>query len=328
MEEEEEWESKLTQNIFKLLKNSGADATAIIVDGTSVRKQKGLVMISGNFNMFAGSTSTEIYDYRNDTIKKGPDMKIARCHYTSATLQTGDIALFGGFNSKSYSHCLSACEVFNVESNLFSEIGDMFERRDKLAAVLLRNGLVLIIGGSDFCTCLKSCEFYNPVDKAFSRSKAKLMVGRSRHSACLLPDGRVLVCGGYDESKYLRTTEIYDPSTDSFSDGPEMAMKRADHTATALFDGKIIICGGEVGQQYDSTEFYDPSTNSFSAGPHMIHCRNEHFASILPDGRVLIGGGDSDESKQTTEIYDPKTNSFTIGCNLLEERYDSSASPF
>ena len=325
MEEELEWERELEENIKRLFSN-GAGGTEIVVDGTAVRRRSGLVMISGDWALYEGSTSTEIYDYRNNSVQIGPDMKVARFDHASVTLPTGDIALFGGYNYNMNPKLLFSCEVFNVESNSFSEIGNMIEKRSRPAAVLLPSGVVFIIGGHNGCWWLNTCEFYNPADKTFSRSKAKLMVGRYYHTASLLPNGKVLVCGGYDGTNVLQTTEIYDPSTDSFSAGPLMTVKRNLHSATTLVDGKVLITGGEAGISSNSTELYDPSTNSFTDGPKMGLARVGHFSSLLPDGRVLIGGGYDNICKRATEIYDPVTDSFYFSSPcLLESRKYASA---
>ena len=50
-------------------------------------------------------------------------MKVESWGYASVTLPSGNIAMFGGYNKNS--KVLSSCEVFNVESNSFSDIGDM-----------------------------------------------------------------------------------------------------------------------------------------------------------------------------------------------------------
>ena len=325
--EEVEWERELEKNIKTFCATSSC-ATAIVVDGTDVRVKNGLVMITGNWKAHAGSVSTEIYDYTNGSVRKGPDMKVARYNHASVTLPTGDVAVFGGFNRKLDTRYLSSYELFNVESHSYSKIGNMLEKRERSAAVLLQTGVVFIVGGVDEFKYLDTCEFYNPENNTFSPSKAKLRCARVGHTASLLPDGRVLVCGGNNNGVWCNTTEIYDPSTDSFSDGPLMTVRRDGHSATALEDGRIIICGGENGLSSTSTELYDPAANSFAAGPRILVGRVEHFSALLQNGKVLIGGGSTNESDRTTEIYDPATNSFSKGSNLLEGRYGASASNF
>jgi hypothetical protein len=328
MNEQEEWEIELAENLHTLFIHSGGNAKGLVIDGASAKQKHGLVLISGGWHLFQSSKSTEIIDYTNDSVRKGPDMEVARYDHTSVVLPTGEVVVVGGHNSNIDPAGLASCEVFDVTNVSCSEIGYMIRGRDDPAAVSLPNGLVLIIGGYDGSKVLNSCEFYNPADKTFSASKATMSVGRSGPTASLLPNGKVLVCGGWVGSNSLQTTEIYDPLTDSFSAGPSMTAKRSSHTATTLPDGRVLLAGCENGCSSNSTEFYDPHENSFSLGPKMTVARRDHFSTLLPDGRVLIGGGWTDDAKQTTEIYDPWTNTFSMGLSLLQPRVDASACLF
>jgi len=324
-EEQMQWEAQVCNNLKALFACTGGDGTGLIIEGASASQKHGLVLICGGYKSNNDSTSTEIYDSTNNSVRKGPDMNVSRCAHASVTLPNGDVAVFGGYSGSTNPTYLSSCEVFSVKSNSFAEIGNMIVKRCRHAAVLLPNGLGLIIGGYDGSKNLNSCEFYNPVDKTFSASKATMSVARAGHTASLLPNGKVLICGGYD-GYALQTTEIYDPSTDSFSAGALMTLSRHFHTATTLSDGKILLTGGAYRCPSRSTEIYDPAGNAFSAGPKMAVERKYHFSALLPDGRVLIGGGYTAGSQQTTEIYDPWTCSFSKGGDLFEERYTASAS--
>jgi hypothetical protein len=324
-EEQLEWEACLYENLQSLLKSTDADAKTLVIDGAFVRPQKGLVMVIGNCT-FLDYSSTEIHDVTNGSVHEGPDMKIDRQDHALATLPNGDIAVFGGFHYAIKHSYISACEVFEVANNSFRTTNHLIERRCESAAVSLRDGRVMVIGGCYRYTWLNSCEFYNPSSRKFTACRAKMRVTRTGHTASLLPDGTVLVCGGYSSDKSVfQTTEIYDPSTDSFSDGPLMDVVRGRHTATTLMDGRIILTGGEHNKSSNSTAMYNPTTKSFSAGPDMIASRRSHFAALLPDGRVLVGGGFPDESYHSTEIYDPWRNSFTKGTDLMDGRKYAAA---
>jgi len=64
------------------------------------------------------------------------------------------------------------------------------------AAVLLRNGLVLVTGGdADGSGPSKLCRLYDPTSRAW-RDAGSLNVPRMGHTATLLEDGRVLAVGG------------------------------------------------------------------------------------------------------------------------------------
>jgi len=261
------------------------------------------------------------------SFREGPKLNIAKEDHATVTLPNGNVATFGGYSITGQQR-LNVCEVFNVNVNSFFMVGNMFEKRDRPAAVSLSNGLVLITGGNDGSGGLSSCEIYHPSRNKFYNCKAKMQTGRHGHTATLLPNGKVLICGGYSASHSLRTTEIYDPDTNSFSGGPSMIMERYYHTANAFADGRILIAGGEGNSSCDSTEIYDPETDSFLYGPNMRRVRVGHFSVLLPDGRVLIGGGRNNKSKKTTEIYDPWTKSFSKGGRMLLAHDHSSAALF
>lgn len=280
------------------------------------------------------SLKTDIYDFATNTVSRGPSMVYLRRGHCSVSLPNKDILLFGGrtgcSEEKEY---LTSCELFDAKRLSFSVVGHSDQIRVHAASVLLPGGLVLIIGGYDGKHSLNSCEFYDPQEKKFFASRAKLgggrvgRTGRIGHTATLLADGTVLVCGGWNGSgEAVQTTEFYDPYSDSFSDGPLMTVKRSQHTATALLDGKILLTGGEKGYASSNTEIYDPDVGSFSPGAMMGVSRYCHFA-MLVGGKVFIGGG-SDALLKSTTFYDPDTKVFSDGAELLKGRSSCSISPF
>ncbi len=301
MDEEDEWAAQLIENLEDLLENgNGGDSSTLFVTGCYVRNHREFVDIFDN----------HVYEYMGDYFRKGPEMIVNRRVAASVTLHNGDFAVFGGRHCGRIPIELVCCEVCDVESNVFSFGGDMTRQREACAAVVLRSGLVLIVGGCDRYDWLDCCEIYNPTDKTFTPSNAKMRARRNYHTASLLPDGKVIVCGGWDGRKTHQTTEIYDPSTDSFSDGPFMKEKRSVHFAVTLFNNCIFLIGG--GQDHvTSTEIYDPAANSFSSGPKTAARRAIYFIHRLPDGRVLITHSNVFPPDIATEIYDPKTNSFS-----------------
>jgi hypothetical protein len=326
-EEQEEWESELEKSLIKLQGSCDCDAGALVIDGTAARQQYGLILIAGGYTVTHDSARSYIFDYTNNSVREGPSANIERWRHASVTLPNGDVVLFGGCDANNNQTTSSSCELFNAKRNSFSKIADMLEKREGPAAVLLRSGLVLIIGGygNDYSD---SCEFYHPENNTFTPSKAKMTTKRHGHTASLLPDGKVLVCGGHDKIYYIQTTEIYDPETDSFSAGPLMTVKRVDHQATTLSDGRILLTGGENAFSSDSTEIYDAATNSFASGPTMIEGRKSHFSVLLPDGSVLLSGGYSSFFIPRTELYDPSTNRFSLYENDLDMARDCSVSLF
>ena len=64
------------------------------------------------------------------------------------------------------------------------------------AAVRLRNGKVLIVGGSGD----RTAEIYDPRNDNFMLSNSMMMAARAAPTATLLNDGRVLIAGGLDNN--------------------------------------------------------------------------------------------------------------------------------
>ena len=82
----------------------------------------------------------------------------------------------------------------------------MLTARAQHTATLLRDGRVLVLGGSNGTT-LSAAEIYDPTTDTWTKARP-LATPRREHAAALLPDGRVLVTGGTNHSP-IDEPEIY-----------------------------------------------------------------------------------------------------------------------
>src|SRR5206468_1403465 len=105
-------------------------------------------------------------------------------------------------------------EIYDPDTNKFSSAGSLGTARADHAAVVLSNGHVLIIGGTDGSQALSSTENFNPSDNSVSPGP-NLGSPRAKATATTLLDGRVAVIGGNDGNVDLGSAEIY--SGGSFS---------------------------------------------------------------------------------------------------------------
>ena len=226
----------------------------------------------------------------------GP-LNTLRANHESQTLLDGTILAFGGQNNG----VLKSSELFDPATETWTERGDMMQARTQFASVVLNDGKVLAIGGSDGNGETNTCELFDPVSGSWSFT-GSLSVNTSFPSAVKLPDGRVLMT-------YQTTAEVYDPDSAAWFPVPSPSTFR--NNLILLGNGKVLHLG-----IFTTAELYDPLTNSWSptANDLSSDVTGAEGVSLLGDGRVLITGGGS---VGRADIYDPVSNMFSPAQNLL-----------
>jgi hypothetical protein len=261
------------------------------------------------------------------TFTVAQSLKSARSQHsstlTATTLKNGLVLLAGGYNG-SY---LSSAELFNPSTGTFVSLGQLNTARAYHAAILLNNGLVLIVGGYGNAGYLASAELYDPVKGTFTPT-GSLNVAREFHTATLLTDGDVLITGGYNGT-YLSSAEIYDPATGTFTLTGSLGTAREFHTATALSNGKVLIAGGYGTAGYlAGAELYNAATGTFAATGSLTTARQHHTASALNNGTVLIAAGyGSSGYLSSAEIYNASTGTFSTTGSLSNARQNHTVTP-
>jgi len=205
--------------------------------------------------------------------------------------------------------------------------------RSDHTSVRLPDGRVLVSGGTDGTTVLKSAEVFDPSTEKWSPA-TDMKTARRGHTMTLLQDNKVLVTGGFDGKAALATAEIYDPSSNTWTAtlGP-MALSHRFHSATLLPDGKVLIAGGVAGPLLTAdpkvTEIYTPSTGLFTAGPSLQEARQGHTATMLKDSKVLFIGNSGDNSSAgkilTYNSATPASSTWTSTSTAINSRYNHTA---
>jgi len=212
------------------------------------------------------------------------------------------------------------------EAASFTATGSMSIARAGHSAVLLANGQVLIVGGSNQNTA----EIYNPSTGTFG-IVASTLSSTKIERAIALRNGQVLICGSDG-------AELFDPQTGAFTPTGSMLTRRTGFSATLLPDDSVLLAGGllvegnTVREPLASAEIYDPTTGSFRPTGAMASARTEHVAVLLAHGKVLVAGGLGTPVGSvltllgTAELFDPATGTFSPTGSMTIPRWGARAS--
>jgi len=253
-----------------------ATVTEPLTGGSSVMTtlQDGRVLFIGGNNMGVDNIATreffaELYDPTTNSWTRAGNLNFSDVivnyeliYHTSTLLKNGTVLVTGG-TQNSYSFNVPDqgrrdAWLYNPATDSWSKAASMTERRFGHTATLLKDGRVLVAGGT-------------------------IRTG--------IQDGN----GGWLPAEMSDTAEIYNPLTDTWTSARKMSVPRDGHTATLLNGGRVLVAGGSTGEstQTSTAELYDPVTNSWSTAPSMPVNRSGHASTLFSKGRVLVTGGTS-----------------------------------
>jgi N-acetylneuraminic acid mutarotase len=294
----------------------------------------GKVLVAGGVSGFSTSylvlASAELFDPATGSWTATGSMGTPRTDHTATLLPDGKVLVAGGSATTPIgvdaAPAIASAELYDPVSGSWTATATMTSPRAGQTATLLRDGKVLVAGGSGpgrvgdwhFPT-LASAELYDPATGTWIAT-GQLATSRSRHSAALLDDGRVLVVGGStsvdnaDGSSGgfdLTSAELYDPRTGSWTAAGSVAGAAGGLTTVLLPNARLLNVGVPAG-------LYDPITGTWSATGNMLTPRGGEGVTRLADGKVLVegGGGDGDAYIASAELYDPGTGTWTATANL------------
>lgn len=105
----------------------------------------------------------------------------------------------------------ASAELYDPASSTWSPAASMTTARYLHAATTLRDGRVLVIGGSgDGSGWDASTESYDPASDTWTSTASRLGLPSAAHATTSLADGRVLVTGGVSDADPDATVELYD----------------------------------------------------------------------------------------------------------------------
>ncbi len=306
-------------------------------NAAAIRLRDGRILICGG--TAAGEiggvlSSAELYDPVARTFTPTGAMTVRRAGQTITMLRDGRVLLTGGVQNAGFRSQLASAEIYDPSTGAFSATGSMSTPREGHTATMLRDGRVLVVGGSpNGIQTTGSAEIYDPASGTFSPT-GHLHQPRVAHVAALLGTGKVLIAGGgrggmpggyisYD------TAEMYDTSTRSFTTmRAHMKSDRVGAAAVKLNDGRVLIVGGKSGRvivgmrtlasmaPLNTAEIYDPESGAFTKTGDMSAPHYLATATMLDSGNVLVVGGWTIRGPvvvgmREAEVYQPETNRFS-----------------
>jgi hypothetical protein len=199
----------------------------------------------------------------------------------------------------------------------FVATGSMHVARSGATATLLKNGKVLMAGGTSYpgdssdANFYASAEIYDPATGKFS-STGSMTAARTNATAIRLSDGRILIAGGdgcsdpkhctkvpAEATENLASAEIYDPATGKFTRTGSMTSSDRADAAVLLPDGRVMMAFAGP-----AAELFDPATGKFTSSGR-TGTSPPNTATLLPNGKVLVTTGEG-----SPQLYDMATGKF------------------
>ena len=160
----------------------------------------GRVLIVGGDAGPCAAPGAQLWDPVSQVFDSIVDFGVPRMLATATRLEGGDILVIGGADPIASEPNQSPAMVddallWNPESGLASPAGRLHASRWYHTATLLRDGRVLVVGGT---SSDPTAEVWDPQTLSFL-SAGSLPSSRYPHTAAILPDGRVLLSGSWDQ---------------------------------------------------------------------------------------------------------------------------------
>lgn len=238
-----------TAEIFDPETNRFTNAGRLVTarsDHVATLLNDGKVLLAGGVGTgWTFLSSAEIYDSQTSRFTSTGEMTTERESHAATLLKDGRVLITGGHKGRRANIVIySSVEIFDPKTGRFSAHGDLTVKRHKHDAVLLNDGRVLVVGGSDERDgggAYRNAEIFDPKKNTFTALGTEMNSPRYKlqGTTILLPTGKVLIAGGASHA------EIFDPQTNTFHRAAgDMGAKKLFATATLLKDGQVLIAGG------------------------------------------------------------------------------------
>jgi large repetitive protein len=295
--------------------------------GALVMLPDGRVLVNGGRNTTVRSS---IFDWRNNTWTRTPDMNDPRWYNTSVALPNGRVWTVSGSGgsgtAERWDQASGWSRLTGINWNpVTTEPGYIQIWHPFL--LVAPDGRLIHFGPTD------TMHWVSP-DGSGAMSNTGTTVPGSHYpkegSWVMFEEGRILVAGGganttanaSDDTTGTSTTQAYivdvRGSTPVITPTDSMTFPRQFANATVLPNGEVIVFGGNTsGLKFNDTgsvltpEIWNPTTREWRNAADASVPRNYHsLALLLPDGRVMSGGsglGGNSADHRDAQLYTPPT---------------------
>jgi eukaryotic-like serine/threonine-protein kinase len=277
-------------------------AVAVLSDGS--------VIIAGGWGGTKGNTPVATAEMMNGTTgewRSIAPMQTPRSQATATELPDHTILVAGGWTQYSSGEwtATNSAEIYDPATDAWHFVANMSTERALATATRLKDGRVLVAGGSTYYLSsnsptasdqdvLSSAEIFDPSTLGWHDAGNMAML-RAAHTAALLPNGHVLAVGGWQdgEMRGLASADEFDPIAGSWSVAADMPGGHSEARLVTLLDGRLLEIGGNDASDNTTVacELYDPNSGNWTRTGSLTQAVYWPATVLLVDGRVFIAGG-------------------------------------
>jgi hypothetical protein len=216
----------------------------------------------------------------------------------------GNPIICGGYQNNDRSN-----KCYSLENNEWVSSASMNSVRVYASAAQLQDGKLLVTGGEDgSASSLNSAEMLT--EEGWEINIPSLPVTIAAHCMVTVNSTTVMAIGGYQNGQYSGKTFYFTVGEESWTEGPEMKIKRGYHSCGKIRRNKesqemsIIVAVGWDGSAYlSSVEILDEGSNEWHTGPELPF--GIRFSQMVEDqnGGVVMIGGDSSSVGRLDTLY-------------------------
>jgi len=274
-------------------------------------------------NLVAGVAYTNVFNFSDNSLTRGNDLKRPRYYATTTTLVNGEVYIQGGLNGEDFPEVRDTTGNFRLLTNAPTSTYWWDYPRDYVAP-----------DGRVFGYDSKGQMFYvstGGLGSIASAGKLSPTYTALTASAVMYQPGKILQFGGKWKGAIVIDLTAMTPKWQATGN---MSSVRQWVNATVLPDGRVLATGGSATANQltgvnNAAEIWNPNTGTWTLAATGAIARLYHStALLLPDASVLVGGGGAPGplTNKNAEIYYPPYL-YISGGNTLAPRPSIVSAP-